>query len=226
MTSRRLWTVERGALWALEFDDTLPAAAPRAAITCAEAPLALANGEAALAQAMAMTGPAEIRRRLAAGSRCFVALSGGELSGERAGEIAGYGWVSRGAERIGELERWLRMQPDEAYIWDCATMPPYRRRGVYAALLRHMVSVLRADGVRRVWIGAARDNHPSLRGFARAGFHPVAGVVYRRALGLRSFRLIAERDASPALVAAARRALADEPHIGASMPRKRGAGER
>lgn len=201
MPSRRLWTFERGVLWALEIGDAPPAEAPLSEVVFAEATVATAGMASALAQAMELAEPEEIRRRLAAGSRCFVARVGDEISG--------YGWVSRGVERIGELERSLRMQPDEAYIWDCATLPLYRRRGVYVALLRHMVSVLRADGVRRVWIGAARDNQPSLRGFARAGFQPVAHVAYARALGLRYFWLTPESAAPPKLVAAARWALAD-----------------
>lgn len=208
MLSRRLWAFERGVLWTLEIGGDPPAAAPRAEVTFGEATAERASIEAALAQAMELAEPDEIRRRLAAGSRCFVALVAGEIGGEIGGEIAGYGWVSRGVERIGELERWFRMQPDEVYIWDCATLPPYRRRGVYAALLVHMVSMMRADGVRRVWIGAARDNHASLRGFARAGFRPVASVAYARALWLRYFWLTPEPDAPPDLVAAARWSLA------------------
>ena len=208
MLSHRLWTFERGVLWALEADNAAPAATPRAEVTFAEATAERASIEAALAQAMELAEPDEIRRRFEAGSRCFVALVAGEIGSEIGSEIAGYGWVSRGVERIGELERWFRMQPDEAYIWDCATLPPYRRRGVYAALLGHMASLMREDGVRRVWIGAARDNHPSLRGFARAGFQPVASVAYTRALWLRYFWLTPEPDAPPGLVAAARWALA------------------
>lgn len=212
MPSHRLWAFERGVLWALDLEDmeerapAMPASphASAAPLICQEARPGTDEAEERLARAMGLAEASEIRRRFAAGSRCFVARVGD-------GDIAGYGWVSRGEERIGELERTLRMRPEEAYIWDCATLPPYRRRGVYTALLLAMADALRGAGVRRVWIGAARGNRPSLGGFARAGFQPVASVTFLRALGLRRFWLRAEASAQPALVAEARRALLDEP---------------
>lgn len=200
MPSHRLWAFERGVFWALDLEERAPLAtthAPAASVTCEEA---RPEVEATLAQAMGPSEMGEIRRRFAAGSRCYVARDVG-------GAIAGYGWVSRGEERIGELERSFRLPPDAVYIWDCATLPPYRQRGVYTALLEAMVSALRSEGARRIWIGASRANRPSLRGFARAGFHPVASVTFVRALGLRRLWLRAEPDAPPALVAEAREAL-------------------
>jgi ribosomal protein S18 acetylase RimI-like enzyme len=199
MPSHRLWAFERGVFWALDLEEWPPITTqtPAVSVTCEEA---RPDGEAALAQAMGLSEMGEIQRRFAAGSRCYVARDVG-------GAIAGYGWVSRGEERIGELERTLRMAPDAVYIWDCATLPPYRRSGVYTALLVAMARALRGEGVRRIWIGASRDNRPSLRGFARAGFQPVARVAFVRALGLRRLWLMAEPDAPPALVAEAREAL-------------------
>lgn len=199
MPSHRLWAFERGVFWALDsvsVEERAPAKLA-ASVTCEEA---RPEAAATLAQAMGLAESGEIRRRFAAGSRCFVARDVG-------GAIASYGWVSRGEERIGELERSFRLPPDEAYIWDCATLPPFRQRGVYTALLVAMVSALWGEDVRRIWIGASRDNRPSLRGFARAGFQPVASVTFVRALGLRRLWLRAEPGASPALVVEAREAL-------------------
>lgn len=212
MPSHRLWAFERGVLWALNLEDLeerapatpTPPHASAAPMICEETHLEADEAAALLAQAMGLAGSSEIRRRLAAGNRCFVARGDG-------GVVAGYGWVSRGEERIGELERTLHMAPGEAYIWDCATLPPYRRRGVYTTLLLAMVEALRGEGARRLWIGAARGNRPSLRGFARAGFEPVARVAFLRALGLRRFWLRAEPGAPPTLVAEARRALLGKP---------------
>jgi ribosomal protein S18 acetylase RimI-like enzyme len=99
------------------------------------------------------------------------------------------------------------MQPGEAYIWDCVTLPAFRRRGLYVALLRHIVGVLRAEGLRRLWIGASLDNTPSIRGFRSAGFRPVLRLIYLRVLGLRGNWLVGDAAAPAALVADARRAL-------------------
>src|SRR5262249_30824620 len=136
-----------------------------------------------------------------AGSRCFAARV--------EGTIAAYGWVSWGTERIGELERSLRLQPDEAYIWDCATLPPYRRRGLYTALLRYTATSLRDQGVRRVWIGASLGNRPSIQGFAAAGFQPAIRLTYIRVLLARVVWVSDERGAPPGFAAAARRALVE-----------------
>lgn len=208
MLFSRLWAFERGILWALDVDGSADREqAP---------PVLMAFGEAtredvaSLAAAMGLGNPDDVRERMASGRRCFVA--------RLEGTIAAYGWVSVGTESIGELERTLRMDPGEAYIWDCATLPLYRRRGVYGALLRFMVSTLRQEGMRRLWIGASQDNTPSLRGFAAAGFQPVLKLMYLRVAGLRRDWLVGDTNAPAALVADARRALAESPQMARTTP--------
>lgn len=200
MPFRRPWAFERGTLWALELDTPPPApASPPAGAICGEV---RPDGAAPLAAAMGLPDPQVVRERFARGRRCFAV--------HVAGAIAAYGWVSEGMERIGELERTLRLLPGEAYIWDCATPPAFRRRGLYGALLRHIVAVLRAEGLRRLWIGASLDNAPSLRGFRSAGFRPVIRLAYLRVLGVRGLWLLRDATAPPALVVAARRALSGD----------------
>lgn len=194
MPFRRPWAFERGTLWAMDLDGTAPA--PAVSHTAATFGEVSWDETDALAAAMGLAVPGAARRRLADGRRCFVAWV--------AGEIAAYGWVSQGEESVGELERVFRLPPDAAYVWDCATLPPFRRHGIYSSLLRHIAGTLRAEGVRRLWIGAARRNRPSIVGFANAGFQPVINLTYVRVLGLRHTRIIDDRAAPPGLVAAAR----------------------
>jgi GNAT superfamily N-acetyltransferase len=195
--SSRPWAYASGTLWALDLEAAPVVVPPRVAATFGEAPRADA---AALAAAMGLTGTAELGRRFDAGSRCFVARVGGAL--------AAWGWVSRGVEAIGELERSLHMRSGEAYCWDCATLPAYRRRGLYTALLGHIAVVLRNKGAQRLWIGASRLNRPSLRGFAAAGFQPAINLTYLRLGRWRHVWVGARPRAAPGLVADARRALA------------------
>ena len=115
-----------------------------------------------LAHAMGLADPAEVFQRLAGERRCYAILS------ESA--PAAYGWVSFQEAYIGELGLRLHLEPGEAYIWDCATLPAFRRRHFYTALLIHILRELRAEGLCRVWIGADADNTISLRGIARTGF--------------------------------------------------------
>ncbi len=201
MPSRRLWAFERGAFWAMDLGGSAPAPAPaRPQVAATFSEVAPAEAEL-LAGAMEFAGTYEVQRRFIAGSRCFVARIGGE--------IAGYGWVSQGEERIGELERIVRLRPDDAYVWDCATLSPFRCQGVYSALLGHIAMILRREGFRRLWIGASLGNHPSLKGFANAGFQPVVTILYARLLCVSRSWLIGAASAPPELVASARRALVD-----------------
>jgi GNAT superfamily N-acetyltransferase len=192
----RPWAYERGTLWALDLAAAPPVVAPRVAATFAEAaPAAVA----VLAGEMGAGDAAELTRRFAAGSRCFVARVEGRL--------VAWGWVSFGAERIGELERSLRMRPGEAYCWDCGTVPVYRGRGLYTALLGQIATTLHGEGAARLWIGASRSNRPSVRGFAAAGFQPAINLTYLRLDGWRHVWVGAHPQATPELAAAARRAL-------------------
>ncbi len=122
--------------------------------------------EGALARAMEVED-AEVHRRLAKGARASVALLGDR-------SIAGYGWVSHDAARIYELGIHVRLPHGHAYIWDCLTLPAYRGRGIFPALLRFIVEQQRIAGIRQVWAGVAPENDASLRSFARAGFRLVA----------------------------------------------------
>ena len=198
MRALHLWAFERGTLWVRECGGK--GVAP--VVPAQDAVLREAHsGDAeALAKAMGTAGATEVRRRLEGGRRCFVALVDGA--------IATYGWVSHGVESIGELERSFHMAPDEAYIWDCATLPPYRGQHLYCALLDHIVTMLCRDGTRRIWIGASLDNTPSIRGFASAGFQPVLTLTYLRLLGIRRVWMAGDMAASPALVTRARECLA------------------
>jgi ribosomal protein S18 acetylase RimI-like enzyme len=171
--SARRWCYERGSLWCMNLADGVY---PQ---TVAEPPrrLAEAAGPMApeLAAAMRLPTAGEVEERFHRGSRCFAAWINSDL--------AAYGWVTPGTECIGELEREIRLGPQEAYIWDCVTLPAYRRRGLYTALLRLIVAGLAHENFRRLWIGSSMSNRPSIRGFAAAGFRPVLRVVYVRVGG-------------------------------------------
>ena len=198
MSSARPWIYERGTLWALDLDrDTSSLVVPQTATFGKVS----REDAAALAQAMSLTNACEAHHRFDAGSKCFAARVGGK--------IVTYGWVSWGKECIGEFERSLRMQPHEAYVWDCATLPPYRRQGLYSALLRYIASALHKQGVRRLWICASLSNRPSIRGFAAAGFRPAIRLTYLRVLMASGVWVRDEPDASPGLAADARRALVE-----------------
>lgn len=187
--------MERGALWALDLPAGAPAAAPNDERFAELGP----SATAALAAAMGVP-EAEVAARFGRGCRALTAWRGEEL--------AAYCWLSTGRERVGELARDLLLPPGESYVWDCATLPGFRGRGLYTRLLRTIVGTLAARGQRRVWIGASSTNEASNRAFTSAGFRPVVAVVALRVAGHGLLvRWRAAPGADPALVAAARRVL-------------------
>lgn len=166
----RPWTRENGALWVVEMGNGLPPPClARAAVTFAETQ---PEDVAELAAAMNLPSAEPIWQRFQDKRRCF------HLRVD--GQIATYGWVTQGVECVGELERQFHLHQDEAYIWDCGTVAAWRRQRFYSALLSSLIVRLHEEGVARIWIGASRQNRPSLRGFANAGFQPVVECRYGR----------------------------------------------
>jgi hypothetical protein len=110
-----------------------------------------------------------VLRRFEKGSRCYLARVDDK--------IVAYGWISFDEEEIGELGLRIRLNQAEAYIWDCGTLPAYRGKRLYPALLGYMLCELQKAGFQRVWIGTDADNLPSQVGVALAGCQPVLDVV-------------------------------------------------
>lgn len=196
----RLWTSERGTLWALETVGNLPPLPPvPPEVEFKE----VGDAEAtALAAAMNQDSPTLVRQRLHTGRRAFALAAGSE--------IVSYCWVTCGPEYVGELEREFQLLQDEAYIWDCATVPAWRGKGCYSALLGRIVHRLDSEGVARIWIGASRQNRPSIRGFANAGFQPVVDVAYHRLYRLTFFWIDRPLSNGHSLVSSAYRILLAE----------------
>ncbi|HEY8369231.1 MAG TPA: GNAT family N-acetyltransferase [Thermodesulfobacteriota bacterium] len=173
---RRLFHACHVELWGRDLDREPPAAPslpPGLAVACVtDREPAGSPRRRGLAAAMAPTPEPEIDARLASGRRAYVV--------EGPPGILAYGWVTRGDEEIAEVEGRIRVGPSEAYIWDCATLPAYRGRGLYPALLGAIARDLAGSGVTRVWIAARADNAPSLRGLEKAGFERVADIRYVR----------------------------------------------
>jgi len=190
-----------GTLWVLNLGWPLPTdLAPRVPATFVRVGPEAAGS---LARAMGHAEPALALERFAAGRHCYAARV--------QGEIAAYGWVSFDEEQIGELGLRIRLVPGEAYIWDCATAPAYRRRRLYTALLAHIVGELRGAGLCRAWIGADEDNQASQGGMALAGFQPVADLIIDSTLEMNRIRVTGRPGAPEQIVADARFALLGDP---------------
>jgi hypothetical protein len=184
-----------GTIWAINLGADMPVILPQCAASFSPIGTEFA---ATLAIAMGPGSLPEILKRFGAGRHCYAAWVGNE--------IAAYGWVSFDEEMVGELNLRLRLVPGEAYIWDCATLPAYRQRHLYCALLSYILKELyTTKPVCRVWIGADLDNIASQRGIARAGFQRVANLLVERILAMRLVWAQGDPDAPESWVAEARR---------------------
>ena len=188
-----------GTIWTLNLDEPVPVITPRVAVTFRRVGPDLLP---ALILTMGRAASAEILQRFETGRRCYTAWVGDQL--------ASYGWVSFDEEHIGELNLRIRLLPGEAYIWDCATIPAFRRNHLYSALLGYVVGELYAEGFCRAWIGADMENMPSQQGIARAGFHYVGDLVVTRVLAIRQVWVQAHPGVSDQIIAEARRAFLND----------------
>lgn len=191
------WVRENGTLWAIDRDAQVPQRC-EARVAAAFVELGMPD-LAELVSAMDAADGNAIQRRFAGGRRCF---------GLRVdGALAAYGWVTHGAEYVGELEREFHLGNDESYIWDCATVAAWRSQRCYSALLSLLVHQLRQEHPQRIWIGASRQNRASIQGIVNAGFSSVLDLVYYRLARLTLMCIYRTSATSQALVTAAYRIL-------------------
>lgn len=191
------WAVEHGTLWVWETGNGLPSIHQTRIEGAFEEARPADIDE--LTRAMNLPTPDLIHERLQGNRRCFI------LKYED--RIVTYGWVTRGIEQVGELEREFHLYDNEAYIWDCGTIAQFRGQGLYSALLSQLIYHLHVEGVPRIWIGASRQNQPSIRGIVNAGFKLVVDCTYRRFYRLTLLRIDAAASAKRALVAEAYRVM-------------------
>lgn len=111
----------------------------------------------------------EVRARRAAGHRAY----GAYLHGTP----VGYGWVATRAAEIGELGLTFSLPAGNRYLWDFATLPAWRGRGLYPRLLQGILQAER-HSADRFWILHAPENLPSGAGIGRAGFQPVGELSF------------------------------------------------
>jgi hypothetical protein len=188
-----------GTIWVRHVDQEMPTVAPRLRAEFSRLTLDLAPVLASSTNSLTLT---EITRRLESGRQCYVARVDGQ--------IAAYGWVSFVEEEIGELNLRIKLLAGEAYIWDCATLPAFREKLLYSALLIHILGELHTQNACRAWIGADLENVASQKGIARAGFHHVADLIIERVLAMRQVWVTGLPGVPDRVVAEARRAFLND----------------
>jgi GNAT superfamily N-acetyltransferase len=104
--------------------------------------------------------------------------NGDELFGWRSAEgtIACFCWVRYRGRAIGPVA--LEDHPGRVFLYNAQTLPPFRGRGLYPALLRHMRSTLTRERHTEFIGDVDRLNTVSRRGIERGGFQPAASITF------------------------------------------------
>jgi RimJ/RimL family protein N-acetyltransferase len=88
-------------------------------------------------------------------------------------ELAHVAWIYYPHEQHLQPTRFRRLAAGEACIANCVTLPAFRGRGVYPALLQALLTRLRDEGYLRCYMYVEVENLASQRGVGKAGFRPV-----------------------------------------------------
>jgi GNAT superfamily N-acetyltransferase len=148
-----------GMAWAWWRGDRVPYLEPLAGVTVEPA-----TSDAELAD-LNQIRLAELLRRVRAGHRPYVANIDGQP--------VAYGWVATREASFGGGRVRFDVPVSYRYLWDFATLPAWRGRGIYPRLLQ---AILREEAAEaeRFWILHEWFNIASQRGIARAGFQAAA----------------------------------------------------
>jgi GNAT superfamily N-acetyltransferase len=114
---------------------------------------------------------AEVQRRLDEGHRPYVARLDDQP--------VAYGWIATQKAHVGELDLTITLSRANRYLWDFATLPLWRGKGIYPRLLQAILAMEPAT-VEQFWIIAAPENRASSAGISKAGFTSIAHLSFQR----------------------------------------------
>jgi ribosomal protein S18 acetylase RimI-like enzyme len=109
------------------------------------------------------------------GDRCLMHWDGDRL--------AGYTWAAGGSLVYLIHGVHLNLPDDAAYIYKAYTAPEYRGRGFQGQRTLELLRLLQADGRRRLFAYAERENFDSRKGMRKAGYEQVGSMTIARRRG-------------------------------------------
>jgi ribosomal protein S18 acetylase RimI-like enzyme len=104
--------------------------------------------------------------------------NGDELFGWRSAEgaIACFSWLRYRHRAVGPVA--LKDHPGRIFLYNAHTLPPFRGRGLFSALLLLMRSTLTQEGHREFIGDVDRRNTASRHSLDRAGFQVVGSITF------------------------------------------------
>lgn len=98
--------------------------------------------------------------------------------------VVSYCWVAFQQAKVGEINRIIKLRRNELYLYDAFTLPHYRGKGLFPALLIAILGLARSQGYSRALIFSLRENRPSVIGIEKAGFRLLQSIYFFRFLDL------------------------------------------
>lgn len=137
--------------------------------------LAVADRPTALGGAKGRWHP-EAEQRLRDGQVCAVA--------RHETDVVAYCWLACTPVWVAEIGHAVVPGPEDVYCYDAFTMPGWRGRGLFSAVLAHLLAFAHARGRKRALIFVRARNRASRRAIERAGFEIVHTVSRVELCGL------------------------------------------
>jgi hypothetical protein len=131
----------------------------------------------------------------------------------------GYGWLSSKPEWIGEVQLEIAPAAREVYVWNCVTLAPHRRKGVFRSVVISVVAKAGEEGLARLWIASGGDI--GRNSLVKAGFAPVVDFDVASRFGLRWLKVAHVDGVDPVLRAAACEAMSIKPGSSLRISRHR-----
>ena len=126
------------------------------------------------------TNPLLVKWRLSQGEVCWVV--------KVEGEIVSYVWVAFRQEQVEELCKAVKLQEGEFYLYDAFTVPEWRGKGIYPAILSRQLQHFKEEGFKRALIFTVEENIASRRGITRSGFNHFQTIEITKILNFAFYK--------------------------------------
>ena len=99
-------------------------------------------------------------------------------------EVVAYCWLAFTPVWVGEIGHAVVPGPEDVYLYDAFTMPGWRGRGLFSAMISPLLALARSRHRKRALIFVDAGNRASRRAIERAGFEIVHTVSRVELCGL------------------------------------------
>lgn len=112
----------------------------------------------------------EMKDRFVNGGICFLVKDEEE-------KLVHYAWACLGRRYIEFVDKNIRLNSSEAFIFNCYTFEEYRGLSIYPWTLVKIQEYFKRNDFKKIYIDALPRNVPSTKGIKKAGFIPYSKLI-------------------------------------------------